>query len=144
VPLRAGSAYTLKLRLKDYWCPETKEFEVKLERKTYRVRAELIGKGAQHVNSDTQAVKANRFWIGKVRSDVAQFQVEALIRPARSDPQMARLTERKAIEIASSAMSGKFPESFKKHQPYRAQFTNGVGTCMARFQEADPGVLPKL
>lgn len=75
VPLRAGSAYTLMLRLSDYWCPETKEFEFELRRKPYRVRAELIGKRAQHVNSDTQWLKSTRFWIGKLQSDVVRFQV---------------------------------------------------------------------
>jgi len=40
VPLRVGSVYTVALNLNDYWCPETKEFDLKLAPGEYRVRAE--------------------------------------------------------------------------------------------------------
>jgi hypothetical protein len=75
VPLRAGSAYTLKLSLKDYWCPKSKEFTLELKPERYSVRAEFIGNGARHLNGDTEGLKFMHFWTGELRSDVAQFQI---------------------------------------------------------------------
>lgn len=75
VPLRVGSAYTLKLSLKDYWCPKTKEFRLALKPERYTVRAEFIGNGAQNLNGDTEGLKFMPFWNSELRSDVAQFQI---------------------------------------------------------------------
>jgi hypothetical protein len=75
VPLRAGSAYTLRLRLKDYWCPKSNEFRLALKPGIYGVRAEFTGNGAQHVNSDTEGLGLMHFWTGKLESDAAQFQI---------------------------------------------------------------------
>ena len=75
VPLRAGSAYTLKLSLKDYWCPKYKEFSLELKRGKYSIRAEFTGAGAQQLNGDTEGLKFMPFWTGKLKSDVAQFQI---------------------------------------------------------------------
>jgi hypothetical protein len=75
VPLRAGSAYTLKLSLKEYWCPKSNEFRLDLKSGRYGVRAEFTGNRAQHVNSDTEGLGLMHFWTGKLESDVAQFQI---------------------------------------------------------------------
>lgn len=75
VPLRVGSVYTVALNLNDYWCPETKEFVLKLAPGEYRVRAELTGQGAQHVNLDTEGVRLLNFWKGKLESDPTQFRI---------------------------------------------------------------------
>jgi hypothetical protein len=75
VPLRAGSAHTLKLSLKDFWCPDTKEFSIDLKPGKYSVRARFVGAGARHVNADTQGLKAMRYWMGKLESEVVQFQI---------------------------------------------------------------------
>ena len=70
VPLRAGSAYTLKLSLKDYWCPKSKEFKVNLKPGRYDIRAKFLGNGAKHEQGLLM-----RFWTGQLESDVAQFQI---------------------------------------------------------------------
>jgi len=75
VPLRAGSAYTIKLSLKEYWCPETKESYLRLNSGRYELRAKFIGKGARHVNSDTEGLGLIHFWTGKLNSDVAMFEI---------------------------------------------------------------------
>ena len=75
VPLRAGSTYTLRLSLKDYWCPESKEFPLKLAPGSYGVCAEFIGTQAQHLNEDTEVLMFMPFWTGKLKSEVAQLQI---------------------------------------------------------------------
>jgi hypothetical protein len=75
VPLRVGSAYTLKLSLDDFWCPGTKEFRLELKPGEYRVRSELTGKGAQFVNGDMEGVKLMNFWKGTLQSDATVFRI---------------------------------------------------------------------
>jgi hypothetical protein len=75
VPLRAGSTYTLRLSLKDYWCPESEEFALELDPGRYSVRAEFTGNSAQHLNEDTEGLKFLPFWTGKLRSGVAHFHI---------------------------------------------------------------------
>lgn len=75
VPLRAGSAYTLGLSLKDYWCPKSNEFRLELKPGKYGVRAGFTGNKAQYLNSDTKGLELMHFWTGKMESDVAQFQI---------------------------------------------------------------------
>jgi len=75
VPLRAGSAYTLKLSLKNYWCPKSKEVTLALKPERYRVHAEFTGNSAKHLNRDTEGLKFMPFWTGKLKSNVAQFQI---------------------------------------------------------------------
>ena len=75
VPLRAGSTHTLKLSLDDYWCPETKEFQIKLKPGDYRIRARLASKGAQHLNADTEGIKLMHIWKGKLQTDATSFRI---------------------------------------------------------------------
>ena len=63
VPLRAGSSYSIKMSLDDYWSPDTKEHRLNLAPGKYRIRAEFTGSGARHV------------WKGKLRSDETAFLV---------------------------------------------------------------------
>ena len=75
IPLRAGSAYTLRLSLGNFWCPKTKEFRFDLKPGAYRVRSELTGKGARWANRDMEGMKLMNFWKGTLRSDVTVFRV---------------------------------------------------------------------
>jgi hypothetical protein len=69
VPLRAGSMYTLALKLDQFWCQETNEFAIALLPGKNQLTAQLEGSGARHVNSDMPGVKLMNFWVGKVESN---------------------------------------------------------------------------
>jgi hypothetical protein len=69
VPLRAGSSYTLKLSLDQFWCRESNEFEVKLLPGKNQLSAEFEGSGAKFVNLDMPGIKLMNFWSGKVQSN---------------------------------------------------------------------------
>jgi len=69
VPLRIGSSYTLRLTLDQFWCPETKEFEVKLLPGVNQLRAQFEGTGAKLVNLDMPAIKHMNFWQGRIESN---------------------------------------------------------------------------
>jgi len=75
VPLRAGSAYTLRLSLGDFWCPKTNEFRLDLKPGAYRVCSELAGTGALCANPDMEGMKLMNFWKGALQSDVTVFRV---------------------------------------------------------------------
>jgi hypothetical protein len=74
VPLRAGSMYTLKLALDQFWCPETKEFAIPLGHGASRLRAQFQGTGARLVNLDMPAIKLMNFWLGKVQSNLLTIE----------------------------------------------------------------------
>ena len=76
VPLRAGSTYTLRLSLGNFWCPETKEFQIKLKPGAYRVRSKLKGIGAHHINNDMEGISLMNFWKGTLQSDETVFRIE--------------------------------------------------------------------
>ena len=69
VPLRAGSMYTLALKLDQFWCSETNEFAIELLPGTNRLTAQLEGSGAKLVNLDMPAVRLMNFWVGQVESN---------------------------------------------------------------------------
>ncbi len=69
VPLRVGSIYTLKVTLNQFWCHETKEFEITLLPGKNRMTARYQGSGARLVNFDMPAIKLTNFWLGKVESN---------------------------------------------------------------------------
>ncbi len=75
VPLRAGSSYSIKVSLNDYWSPDTKEPRLNLPPGEYRIRADFTGSGARYVNLDTQGMKLMNFWRGTLRSDETGFVV---------------------------------------------------------------------
>ena len=75
VPLRVGSAYTLRLSLDNFWCPKTKEFRLNLKPGEYRIRSEFAGKGAQAVNRDMEGIHLMNFWQGMLQSDVTVFRI---------------------------------------------------------------------
>lgn len=70
VALRAGSMYTVKLSLNQFYSPDTKEFELKVPAGKYLITANFEGHGAQAVNLDTQGIKLMNFWLGKAQSNV--------------------------------------------------------------------------
>jgi hypothetical protein len=69
VPLRAGSMYTLTVRLDQFWSHETNEFAIALLPGKNLLTAQLEGRGAKFVNLDMPAVKLMNFWVGKVESN---------------------------------------------------------------------------
>ncbi|MGO8838785.1 MAG: hypothetical protein ACLQAH_11105 [Limisphaerales bacterium] len=69
VPLRAGSSYTLELRLDQFWSPGTKEFRLKLEPGRYEVSAQFQGDGPEAVNPDMAGVELMNFWKGNLQSN---------------------------------------------------------------------------
>ena len=69
VPLRVGSMYTLKLTLDQFWCLETKEFEIRLLPGRNQLTAQFQGSGANVVNLDMPGIKLMNFWLGKVESN---------------------------------------------------------------------------
>jgi hypothetical protein len=78
VPLRVGSAYTLRLSLANYLYlfRKTKEYcPLNLKSGVYRVRAEFTGKGAQYVNGDMEGIELINFWKGTLKSDVTVFRI---------------------------------------------------------------------
>jgi len=69
LPLRAGSTYSLKLALDQFWCQETKEFSIPLLSGSNHLTAQFEGTGAQAVNLDMPGIKLMNFWLGKVESN---------------------------------------------------------------------------
>jgi hypothetical protein len=69
VPLRAGSMYTLRLTLDQFWCPETQEFEIPLMPGENRLTAQFEGRGAKLINEDMIAIRLMNFWLGRVESN---------------------------------------------------------------------------
>jgi hypothetical protein len=74
VPLRVGSVYTLELTLNQFWCHETKEFEITLLPGKNRLTAQFQGRGAQLVNLDMPAIKLMNFWLGNVESNTLTIE----------------------------------------------------------------------
>ncbi len=66
----------MKMSLDNFWCPKTKEFRLKLKPGTYRIRSELLGKGANSVASDMKGMKLMNFWKGTLQSDTTVFRIE--------------------------------------------------------------------
>ena len=75
VPLRAGSKYTLRLSLDDFWSPKTKDFQLKLKPGEYSIHAELTSKAVHYLNLGTQGMKLMRVWTGKLESDAVAFRI---------------------------------------------------------------------
>ena len=71
VALRAGSMYSLRLALNEYWVP--REARLKLGRGTYRIEARFTGGVARQINLDTEGIATLRFWKGLLQSNVATF-----------------------------------------------------------------------
>jgi hypothetical protein len=74
VPLRAGSEYTLRLDLADFWSPGTEEFQLALGPGKNQISAHFEGKAASHVNNDTSALKLLNFWIGTLKSNTVTLE----------------------------------------------------------------------
>ena len=85
VSLPAGSTYGLRVGLKDYWCPDTKEFSIELDDGQYGIAAMYEGKGAQAVNLDMEGVRLMDFWTGKVTSRTATFRIVANEKDAKEE-----------------------------------------------------------
>jgi hypothetical protein len=69
VPLRVGSAYTLKLTLDQFWCSKTNEFEITLMSGENRLTAQFEGHGANYINGDMPGIRLMNFWLGRIESN---------------------------------------------------------------------------
>jgi hypothetical protein len=69
VPLRAGSVYSLRLPLDQFWSPSTQEFTLKLPPGKYQASAQFQGSGAATSNDDMPGIKLMNFWKGKLTSN---------------------------------------------------------------------------
>ena len=75
VPLYAGSIYTIRINLSDYYCPESGEYFLELPEGTYRAFAQFEGKTTPATTTDPNAPPTTTFWSGKAQSNVIKFQV---------------------------------------------------------------------
>jgi hypothetical protein len=75
VALRAGSTYTLRVSLNQYWSPATKEFGLNLVNGRHRIVARFDGQGARTGNLDMQGVALLNFWKGTAQSNTFEFEV---------------------------------------------------------------------
>ena len=66
VPLRAGSTYTLRLRLDQFWSPSTEEFELKLTPGRCEVSTRF-----QEDRAETRNLVS--IWKGKLRSNTMEI-----------------------------------------------------------------------
>jgi hypothetical protein len=74
VPLRAGSTYTLRLTLDQFWSPSTKEFVLELKPGQYQVSAQFEGSGAKTNNIGSEGIRLMNFWKGKLQSGAVSFE----------------------------------------------------------------------
>jgi hypothetical protein len=75
VPLRTGAFYVLRLKLDQYYCPKSKEFDLKLEPGRYQIIARFEGARASFVNPDMRGIALMRFWTGTLESNSLEFDV---------------------------------------------------------------------
>jgi len=66
VPLRAGSTYTLKFRLDQFWSPSTKEFVLKLTPGRYEISVQF-----QEERPETRNLI--RLWEGQIQSNTVEI-----------------------------------------------------------------------
>lgn len=74
VPLRAGSTYSLNLKLDQFWSPSTKEFVLNLKPGKYQVSAQFDGVGEKPRNWGQKDIGLMNYWKGKVQSNVLSFE----------------------------------------------------------------------
>ncbi|HOB97806.1 MAG TPA: serine/threonine-protein kinase [Verrucomicrobiota bacterium] len=78
VGLQAGATYTLPLSLEQFWCPATGEPQTNLTNGQYRLMAQFVGRGAEHVNGDMGGMGLMSFWRGTLQSNPLQFNMAVL------------------------------------------------------------------
>lgn len=69
VPLRVGSIYTLRFKLNQFSCSESREVDTKSNLGRNQLVAQLEGIEPRFVNLDMEGIKLMNFWSGKVRSN---------------------------------------------------------------------------
>lgn len=77
VYLRAGSTYSVRLKLEQFWSPKTHEFELKLKSGSYQVLAQLQGVGARTHNIGSESNDLLDFWKGNLQSSALSFEVKS-------------------------------------------------------------------
>jgi len=74
---------------------------------------------------------------------VADPRHKALVRPASHLRASPPFKDVEAIEIATAALSEKFPGSYAKYKPYRAKLSNGVWHVYGTIPGGGPGGTPE-
>lgn len=74
VGIEVGSIHIVRIRLDQFRCPKTNEFELMLPKGRYRVAAQFIGSGARYENSG-QLRTAWNFWKGALKSNLLEFEI---------------------------------------------------------------------
>ena len=75
VGLQAGATHTLRLGLDNFWCPVTKETQVNLTNGQYRLTAQFVGRGAEHLNIAAAGMRFMNFWRGRLQSNPVELDV---------------------------------------------------------------------
>jgi hypothetical protein len=74
VGLQTGATHVLRVRLSQYWCPQTKEWTMKLQKGRYQIAAQLTETGQHFNNSGFEWVMWNT-WVGTLQSNFVEFIV---------------------------------------------------------------------
>jgi hypothetical protein len=85
--LQAHSTYSLDLGMDQFWSPETKEYELKLDPGSYQLSLQFDGQVPERVNGfinqeyhilDQRYIEKTEFWKGKLQSNTYEFKLKAL------------------------------------------------------------------
>ena len=74
VGLQVGAVHVLRVRLSQYWCPQTKEWTVKLQKGRYRIAAQFTETDKHFNNSGFVWLMWNT-WVGTLQSNFVDFIV---------------------------------------------------------------------
>ena len=74
VGLQAGAVHVLRVRLSQYYCPQTKEWAIKLQKGGYRIAAQFTETDHHFNNSGFVWVGWNT-WVGTLQSNFVDFIV---------------------------------------------------------------------
>ena len=76
VPLRAGSTYSLRLNLTQFWSANEHFASPALRSGSYRISADFNGGGAQFINLDTPGMRLMHIWTGQLRSEEIAVEIK--------------------------------------------------------------------
>jgi|ERR1035437_1450861 hypothetical protein len=74
VDLQVGAVHVLRVRLSQYWCPQTKQWTMKLQKGGYRIAA-LFTETDHHFNNSGFVWVMWNTWVGTLQSNFVEFIV---------------------------------------------------------------------
>ncbi len=74
VTLASGPIYSFRIRLSDFWSPDTKEFQVALSKGKYQVTAQLEGDGPTLHSSWSSNIASMKSWKGQLQSNTLEIE----------------------------------------------------------------------